>query len=73
MLPLITPSAHGRFAPRPCWHCQYWGGWVAEIHSRCTRPNGVAVKAVPADGCAFWTREPGADDEAVRPPGQAAA
>lgn len=68
MIPIISPSGHGRIAPRQCWHCQYWGGWVAEIHCRCTRPNGVPIMATPATGCAFWVREPGADDEPVRPP-----
>lgn len=55
--------------PRPCWHCRWWAGFaVGGVHGRCALPGGTPVQATPADGCAFWEREPGTDDEAGRPP-----
>jgi len=49
---------------RPCWHCQYWGGWAwGGPHSWCRRPEGGGVIAQPEQGCAHWIREPGSDDE----------
>jgi hypothetical protein len=29
----------------------------------CARPDLSRVQANPTNGCAFWEREPGADDE----------
>jgi hypothetical protein len=29
----------------------------------CARPELSRVQASPANGCAFWEREPGVDDE----------
>jgi hypothetical protein len=29
----------------------------------CTRPDLSRVQASPTNGCAFWEREPGSDDE----------
>lgn len=49
--------------PRPCWTCQYWGGWANEVNSWCARPGLSPVVGQPEYGCAFWTREPGSDDE----------
>lgn len=73
--------SHGSLAgsaatDRPCWHCTHWGGWAWEGPAgRCTRPNSAAVQAIPERGCAYWTREPGADDESGPPPlpGQASS
>lgn len=59
-------SPHG--IPRPCWHC---ASFVAMIYggtaALCNRPGAVPVQAQPRDGCAFWVRQPGADDEMSAP------
>jgi hypothetical protein len=44
---LICTHFHGRF----------YGG-----HLLCERDRGRYVVGVPSMGCAFWQREPGADD-----------
>ncbi len=60
--PHITPAAGG--AERPCWHCQSFGGLVYQgTAARCLRQGGTPIAAQPRYGCAFWVREPGADDE----------
>jgi len=57
---------------RPCWTCRYHGGSDPSGGIRCTerppRKSGYWLIVKPADGCAFWEREPGADDETVRNP-----
>jgi hypothetical protein len=40
----------------------FHGRFYAE-HQLCERDGGRKVVGVPRDGCAFWEREPGADDE----------
>lgn len=49
-----------------CWRCQYWGGLVVQVHSKCTRLS-ASLQADPATGCDFWTA--GAGDRL--PPGWA--
>lgn len=52
----------------PCWHCVSFVRMVyAGSAARCAIAGGHRVQAQPASGCAFWLREPGADDE-VGPP-----
>lgn len=54
--------------PTPCWTCHYYAGLTAfGTAAFCTLPNGSKVVALPEHGCAFWEREPGADDEVRRP------
>jgi hypothetical protein len=52
----------------PCWHC---AGFVRLLYggsaALCAR-SGVVVRALPAQGCAFYVREPGSDDEPDRVP-----
>jgi hypothetical protein len=60
---LVTPSESLTQAPRPCWWCRHWGGTYAGLHGLCIRPGNPKVQATPATGCAFYEREPGADDE----------
>lgn len=49
---------------RPCWHCTSFGGMVYQgTAARCVHGEGLSIRAMPADGCAFWRREVGADDE----------
>jgi hypothetical protein len=49
--------------PRPCWECAHFDGMAAQATAAlCGRPAASRVTAVPERGCAFWEREPGADD-----------
>lgn len=51
-----------RAAVTPCWHCsRYVGMLYARSAARCQLQP--AVRSQPAHGCAFFEREPGADDE----------
>ena len=50
---------------RGCWTCTHFNGGLFCGHLPCERDGGRQVIGVPAMGCAFWEREPGADDEAV--------
>jgi hypothetical protein len=54
-----APSPGGR------WSCARFEGEVVAggVHAVCRqRPEQLAIVARPRDGCAFWMREPGADD-----------
>ena len=48
---------------RGCLPCTHNHGRYYAEHLLCERDGGWHVVAVPRDGCAFWEREPGADDE----------
>jgi hypothetical protein len=48
---------------RGCLTCTHFHGQFYSGHVRCERDGGRRVVAVPREGCAFWEREPGADDE----------
>ncbi len=49
-----------------CWTCRHCSGPDPSGGARCAerppRKSGHWLIARPADGCAFWEREPGADD-----------
>jgi hypothetical protein len=47
---------------RGCLICTNFQGWFYAGHLLCERDGGRYVVGVPAIGCAFWQREPGADD-----------
>lgn len=48
----------------PCWWCRWWAGVdTSDRHGLCDRPKLSRVQALPERGCAFYEREPGADDE----------
>jgi hypothetical protein len=48
---------------RPCIGCEHFGGFVYEARLvRCVR-GAVQIQASPEQGCAFWVRAIGADDE----------
>jgi hypothetical protein len=50
--------------PRPCWFCHHFGRIVCDgTAALCVRQGDACVQASPGNGCAFWEREPGADDE----------
>lgn len=54
----------------PCWWCHYFDGFEpGGVHALCSRPAACRVVAQPANGCAFYLREVGADDEAGPPSG----
>ena len=47
----------------PCWWCRWWAGIDGSgRHGLCDRPRASRVTALPEQGCAFYEREPGADD-----------
>ncbi len=48
---------------RGCLTCAHFLGRFYADHVLCERDGGRYVVGVPAMGCAFWMREPGADDE----------
>lgn len=58
-----------------CWHCAHWGGFDnSGTNAVCRhRVPAVHIRALPVHGCAFFTREPGVDDEPGPPPGFAGA
>ena len=61
--PIAYFNPHAAPAP-PCWHCRFFGALLyGGTAARCTLPCACKVMALPATGCAFWEREPGADDE----------
>jgi hypothetical protein len=51
--------------PRPCWTCHHYGGPLPDnnINGLCRHPRLSPVVGQPENGCAFWEREPGTDDE----------
>lgn len=50
--------------PRPCWHCTSFGGLTYQgSAAACQHRGSYHVRAMPENGCAFWKREVGADDE----------
>lgn len=67
MLPSHAPSDYLTAHLRPCWHCRWSGGLLYQIHWKCLRPGGIPVVATPKTGCAFYEREPGADDDGWAP------
>ena len=54
-------AAGARF--RGCMTCAHWQGERYGGHVLCEHRGGVLVIGRPELGCAFWEREPGADDE----------
>ena len=47
---------------RACWHCTHFQALIyRDTAAKCTLPPGI--RAMPGQGCAFWEREVGADDE----------
>jgi hypothetical protein len=47
---------------RGCLTCTHFHGQFYGGHVLCERDAVRYVVGVPAQGCAFWQREPGADD-----------
>jgi hypothetical protein len=49
-----------------CYTCRYFYGEYMGPHTVCRKDAAPMVTAIPKRGCAFWEREPGADDEKHR-------
>ena len=47
-----------------CYTCRYFGE-RRDPAVWCGKPGGEHVRSQAERGCAFWEREPGADDEAL--------
>lgn len=56
---------------RPCWHCRAYAGLTGQGSAAVCRDRSgaVSVRTNPEQGCSFWEREPGADDEPGPPAG----
>jgi hypothetical protein len=55
---------HVESKPHPCWWCKSWGGVSREgFNGLCNDPRASRVTAQPEQGCAYYSREPGSDDE----------
>ena len=64
MLAYFTPYRYDTPArARACFTCASFQGRYYAEHLVCERDGGRSVAGVPAMGCAFREREPGADDE----------
>lgn len=48
---------------RGCFTCQHFRGQYFCDHLVCEHRGGTHVIGRPLMGCAYWEREPGADDE----------
>jgi hypothetical protein len=48
--------------PGGCFTCRHFGERV-DVAVWCARPGGEHVRSQAERGCAFWEREPGADDD----------
>ena len=55
--------AHGHARSLGCYSCRYFEGRLLADHVVCEREGRILVMGAPRMGCAFWEREPGADDE----------
>lgn len=54
---------------KPCWHCRHFLGIdVAGGCARCGADGRLHSRAQPAQGCVFFEREPGVDDDPLQPP-----
>lgn len=49
--------------PGGCYTCRYFLGRYNGQALLCEMPPSRHCPSLPASGCAFWEREPGADDE----------
>jgi hypothetical protein len=46
-----------------CHACRYFQGRILAQHVVCEHRGAIQVMGAPRMGCAYWEREPGADDE----------
>lgn len=63
MLSYLSPCrAESPLRSRGCLTRRHFLGQFYAEHLLCQRDRGRYVVGVPAMGCGFWEREPGADD-----------
>jgi hypothetical protein len=64
----MQPATFNPAAERPagCFTCRYFGHRV-DVAVWCCKPGCGHVRSQADRGCAFWEREPGADDELPKP------
>ncbi|HEV8552516.1 MAG TPA: hypothetical protein VGR65_03890 [Casimicrobiaceae bacterium] len=62
------------FADHPggCYTCRWFGERI-DVAVWCGKPGQSHVRSQADRGCAFWEREPGADDDLPTPQRQARA
>jgi len=66
MPPVQYFSPHPTLSParaRGCYTCTHFYGRLIATHVVCEREGGIKVIGAARMGCAFWQREPGADDQ----------
>jgi hypothetical protein len=61
-----APSDSLSMPARPCWYCRYFGRMGGAHSAVCERGDGL-LRSQPENGCAFYEREPGVDDDGWRP------
>lgn len=66
-MPIYGPSGPAQHPGGGCWTCTHWQGEVAPDGTTpfCRNPQFNHSVGQPDKGCAYWEREPGADDEVV--------
>lgn len=52
---------------RHCRYCAHWLRWDPSDAAVCGLDKQVQIVAQPERGCAYWQREPGADDDLAPP------
>ena len=70
LAPMIEASGYFRPLPlytgarqRGCFTCAHFHGRYYSGHLICEHRGGVQIIGTPRNGCAYWERGPGADDE----------
>jgi hypothetical protein len=60
----------GQDEPHPCRTCRHYGGPLPDndVNGFCQHPRLSPVVGQPENGCAFWEREPGTDDDEMHQP-----
>lgn len=64
-----TSHFSGPAGQRPCSQCHHYGGPLPSntVNCFCRHPRLSPVVGQPEHGCAYWEREPGADDDQHQP------
>jgi hypothetical protein len=65
---MVEPTTFNPHTDHPggCFSCRYFGHRV-DVAVWCGKPGRGHVRSQADRGCAFWMREPGADDELPNP------
>jgi hypothetical protein len=64
--PTVTAAPPSGDKPGGCYTCRWFGERV-DVAVWCAKPGGAHHRSQTHLGCAFWEREPGADDDLPTP------